>query len=185
MPSSSREPTRRRPPKRSMTDGPQGGRREPWKPPMTYITNVKKNMADQSSSRPAKTATAPVHADRGRVWRRLLIGRRLPRSGFPSASAAASAAPSVLAGAVARSATSARRSSVSSNDEIGDLVKSLNVMVEKLRAASSRKPSPRRRTSPPAARSCRPAPSSCRRARPSRPRPPRKPRPRWRRWPRT
>ncbi|MBR0954338.1 methyl-accepting chemotaxis protein [Bradyrhizobium canariense] len=95
-----------------------------------YVTNVKKNMADQS---------AQAHEDGNRahillvsavlaslaigliaaIWISISIARGLNRAVG-------------LAGAVAGGDLS-QTINVSSNDEIGDLVKSLNMMVEKLR----------------------------------------------------
>ncbi|MDH6262900.1 methyl-accepting chemotaxis protein [Bradyrhizobium sp. BR13661] len=95
-----------------------------------YVTNVKKNMADQ---------TAMAHEDGNRahmllifavlvsltigliaaIWISMSISRGLHRAvGLASAVASGDLSQTI---------------NVSSNDEIGDLVKSLNIMVEKLR----------------------------------------------------
>ncbi|WP_431201618.1 methyl-accepting chemotaxis protein [Bradyrhizobium betae] len=95
-----------------------------------YVTNVKKNMADQA---------AMAHEDGNRahmmlisaVMASLAIG--LIAAIWISISIARGLGRAVgLAGAVA-SGDLTQTISISSNDEIGDLVKSLNMMVEKLR----------------------------------------------------
>ncbi|BAL78875.1 methyl-accepting chemotaxis protein [Bradyrhizobium cosmicum] len=96
----------------------------------TYVTNVKKNMADQA---------AMAHEDGNRahmmlisaVMASLAIG--LIAAIWISISIARGLGRAVgLAGAVAGGDLT-QTISISSNDEIGDLVKSLNMMVEKLR----------------------------------------------------
>ncbi|MDN3278496.1 methyl-accepting chemotaxis protein [Frankia sp. RB7] len=95
-----------------------------------YISNVKKNMADQS---------AQAHEDGGRaqyllisaVLASLVVG--LIAAIWISISITRGLGRAVgLAGAVA-SGDLSQTINVSSNDETGDLIKSLNVMVEKLR----------------------------------------------------
>jgi methyl-accepting chemotaxis protein len=95
-----------------------------------YVTNVKKNMADQAamahedSNRAHVMLVAAVVASLAiglvaAIWISMSISRGLGRAVG-------------LAGAVA-SGDLNQTINVSSNDEIGDLVKSLNMMVEKLR----------------------------------------------------
>jgi methyl-accepting chemotaxis protein len=96
----------------------------------TYVTNVKKNMADQAAmahedgNRAHMMLIAAVVASLAigliaAIWISMSIARGLSRAVG-------------LAGAVAGGDLS-QTIDISSNDEIGDLVKSLNMMVEKLR----------------------------------------------------
>ncbi|MBR0737622.1 methyl-accepting chemotaxis protein [Bradyrhizobium liaoningense] len=95
-----------------------------------YVTNVKKNMADQA---------ARAHEDGNRAHMMLVsavvasLAIGLIAAFWISMSIARGLSRAVgLAGAVAGGDLS-QTINVSSNDEIGDLVKSLNMMVEKLR----------------------------------------------------
>ncbi len=96
----------------------------------TYVTNVKKNMADQA---------AMAHEDGNRAHMMLIsavvasLAIGLIAAIWISISIARGLSRAVgLAGAVAGGDLT-QTISISSNDEIGDLVKSLNTMVEKLR----------------------------------------------------